>query len=335
MSVLFSRPLTVPTAAPSPEGFALYGTEGKLSHSFGRALPRRISDYVLRSHMALGLLRRRRGYDAIITGRYGEFFAALQGVLPLARKPHLLLDVEWPHRQGKPWRRWLSQRLHRAIARGAWKIQVFCEAEADNYAAHFGIDRNKFVWVPYCTDVTARDYPVAEEDYVFTGGWHHRDHATLLKAAGTLPMRFRVAAPLSRLSPRPLPENVECLNVVGRHDFWSSLARARLVVLSLEPGLMRYPGVITYVTALRLGKCVIVNDPHGAKSYIVNGRTGVLVAPQDPQALADAIRDLWAQDRRRSRLSLAARAHAAQNFSLARYWLDLEELTAPLAKCAG
>jgi glycosyltransferase involved in cell wall biosynthesis len=326
MRVLFSQPLTLGRDYRSPPHYRCVGDERRLSYEFGQRYPRLFSDYVLRSHLALALARQRSHYDAIITGRYGEFFAALQGLSPAPRKPHLLLDVEWPQRHTRTWRRWWSGCLHRLIARGSWRIQVFCEAEADNYAAHYGIARDKFVWLPYCTEVDDSAYPIAEDDYVFTGGWQQRDHATFLQAVSELQVPVKLAAPRSRLASTSLPANVECLDVLSRPAFLTAMARARLVVLSLEAGLMRYPGVITYVTALRMGKCVIVNDPYGARSYITHGETGWLVRESDPQALATAIGALWDNSRRRSELATNARDHAARHFTLACYAARVDAL---------
>lgn len=317
MKVLLSRPLTLRNDCTFPANYRVLGDERRLSYDYGQKYPRLISDYVLRSRLAVDLLSSRGAADAIVTGRYGEVFAAAQGLLPF-RKPHLLLDVEWPHRRRAGLRRWLSRLWHQGVARGAWKIQVFCEAEADNYAAHYGIDRDKFVWVPYCVDLPDAPEP-SEEDYVFTGGTQHRDYATLMEAVAGLEMPVRIAAPRESLEGLTLPPNVGCLGRVTPAKFLAEMARARLVVLSLESGLMRYPGVITYVTALRLGKCVIVNDPDGAKSYVVNGKTGVLIPAKNPPALAEAIQGLWADDARRRTLAERARSFAAEHFSLARY----------------
>jgi glycosyltransferase involved in cell wall biosynthesis len=331
MDVLFSQPLTLLTGRSLPEEFCLLGNERGLSASYGRRFPRRVSDYVLRSHLALRLLRRRGNYRAVVTGRYGEFFAALQGALPLGRTPHLLLDIEWPHRHSGFFRHHLGKLFHRCVARGAWKIQVFCEAEIDNYAAYYGIDRHKFVWIPYCTDVAAVPGGCAEDDYIFTGGWQHRDYRTLFAALEGLAMPVKIAAPAARID-APVPDNAHLLGTVSREAYLQALARARLVVLSLDNRVLRFPGVITYVLAMRLGKCVIVNDPRGACSYIDSGTTGVLVRNRDPAALRDALTSLWEDEPRRQWLGAQARAYAAQNLSTARYLADLRRLTAQMVE---
>jgi glycosyltransferase involved in cell wall biosynthesis len=325
MKVLVSRPLTLKKDCTFPGHYRVFADEQRLSHDYGLKYPRAVSEYVLRSRLAADLLGERGRVDAIVTGRYGEVFAALQGLLPLRRTPHLLLDVEWPHRRRPGLRKWLSGVWHRAVARGAWKIQVFCEVEADNYAAYYGIDRDRFIWLPYCVDPDT-NVAVVEEDFIFSGGTQHRDYATLFAAVDGMPMEVRIGAPRESVAGLKLPDNVTCLGRLPGPEFLTQMARARLVVLALEDGLLRYPGVITYVTALRLGKCVIVNDPHGARSYITNGETGVLVPSNDPQALAETIRTLWFDRDRRQAVASRAREHAARYFSLERYRSDVDAL---------
>jgi glycosyltransferase involved in cell wall biosynthesis len=327
MTVLFSQPLTVRPPFRLPASFCHWASEGKLSYLFGQRYPRAISEHLVRCHVAWSLLTRRKDHGGVITGRYGEWFAALQGLWPFGRKPHLLLDVEWPHRQTSAWRRWASSRFRRLLARGVSRIQVFCEIEAEHYADYFGIDRAKFVWIPYCLDLDA-DAPAATDgDYLFTGGLQQRDYATLHQAIRDLPVKVVVAAPPDRIDPRHVSANMELTGQVSRARFLERMAGARLVVLSLQDGLLRHPGVVTYVTALRLGKCIVVNDPDGAGSYIRHGETGWLVPPRDPAALGEAIRFLWDDQPRRQALAANASADSARRFGLDRYRADLERLT--------
>jgi glycosyltransferase involved in cell wall biosynthesis len=215
---------------------------------------------------------------------------------------------------------------HRLIARGTWKIQVFCESEASDYAGYYGIDRNKFVWIPYCTDVDESTYSVAEGDYVFTGGTQDRDYDTLFRAVKGLPLELHVAAREDRVNATQACENVRLLGRLAKDEFWSSLARAKVVVLSLDPDVMRRPGVITYVTAMCMGKCVVVNDPRGARSYIADGKTGLVVPARDPGALRTALVRVLEDSALRRRLATSAREFARQHFSAGRYIADLATL---------
>jgi glycosyltransferase involved in cell wall biosynthesis len=281
---------------------------------------------MIKAHLATAILRERKGTDAVVTGRYGELFAIFQALVPYGRKPHILMDIEWPNKHSGVPRRLLSTAVHRLIARGVYRMQVFCNGEGDNYSSYFGIDRDKFVWIPYCTDLDDRAFQVEENEYIFTGGLQHRDYETLFYAVRDLTVPIWVAAPKEKIDSRFVSENMRLLGVLSRHEFFSTMARSKLVVLSLEPGPMRFPGVITYVTAMRLGKCVIVNETTGTKDYIANGKTGIVVREKDPLALKNAITSLLADDDLRNEISRNAHIYAAEHFSIARYISDLNAL---------
>jgi glycosyltransferase involved in cell wall biosynthesis len=93
---------------------------------------------------------------------------------------------------------------------------------------------------------------------------------------------------------------------------WHLLQNATVVVipsrwdafprLAVEASLMQRP-----VVASRVG---------GLAEAVLNGETGLLVAPEDPQALADAVRTILRDRQCGSRLGRAARSHALNHFTM-------------------
>jgi glycosyltransferase involved in cell wall biosynthesis len=324
--ILFSHPVTLHFELPASEGSRCIGQEAVDVREFGLRFGPRLGELLLGIAYAWRILRSTRSNKILVTGRCGQMYAALRGLLPRRPKPHVLLGVEWLHRHRRWWRRLISVWDHRLIARGVWKIQVFCESEIADYANYYGIDRNKFVWIPYCSDVGDQDYLACERDYVFTGGTQDRDYDTLFRAIDGLPVQLRVAAREDRVSAEHIPSNVLLQGRLSKDDFWSTLAGAKVVVLSLDPEVMRRPGVITYVTAMRLGKCVIVNDPRGARSYIADGKTGSIVPARDPGALRSALSRVLEDSSLRKRLGANARDYATRHFGVDRYVNDLATL---------
>jgi len=71
-----------------------------------------------------------------------------------------------------------------------------------------------------------------------------------------------------------------------------------------------------YLEAMACGKAVIGTDAGGVPEIIQHGRTGYLVPPDDPQALAGALRELLQYPSWRDRMGAAARAHVLSTFSL-------------------
>lgn len=252
----------------------------------------------------------------VITGRYGEYFALFQGLVPFFRKDHLLLDIEWLGNDGQNrYLNHLKKIIKRFIARGAGRIGVFCEAEGRNYSAYYGIERSKFVWVPYCTDLETDDFDVREDDYIFTGGFEQRDWETFFHAVKDIPAEVRIAAPAGRMDRRFVSGNMTLLGVLSPRQYYEAMAKSKLVALSLEPDLRRCPGVTTYVSAMKLGKAVVVNETEGSGSYITGGKTGLVVRPRDPMAMRRAIETLLADDGLRRRIAHEARIYATEHFS--------------------
>lgn len=319
--ILFSKPTTLRSNIDLPDGFVLFAEEKRLAHILMKKffLSPSISEYLVRPYFALSIFRQRKNFDILVTGRYGEFFALLQGLFYKRRKPYLLLDVEWHYKHSNKIRRLISILVHKLIAAGAYKIQIFCEIEADNYSKHFGIDRSKFVWIPYCRDMDNLALEVKEGDYIFTGGAQQRDYETLYNAVKDIPIEILVAGPKEQIRKELISKNMKILGRVKADEYLDLIAKSKFVVLSLEPDIIRPPGVTTYVTAMRMGKCVIVNESKGTKSYIINNKTGIIVKEKDPNGLRDAIENILKNDDLRRSIGENAYTFAKENFSISKY----------------
>jgi glycosyltransferase involved in cell wall biosynthesis len=68
--------------------------------------------------------------------------------------------------------------------------------------------------------------------------------------------------------------------------------------------------------AMAAGLPVVASRVGGLPEQVVHGETGVLVAPGDPEDLAEALARLVADGELRRRLGAAGRARAEQSFDL-------------------
>ncbi|MEA2406364.1 MAG: hypothetical protein QOE69_483 [Thermoleophilaceae bacterium] len=75
---------------------------------------------------------------------------------------------------------------------------------------------------------------------------------------------------------------------------------------------------VTVLEAMAAGKPVVATSVGGTPELVVDGVTGVLVPPRDPEALAAALRELLADRARAGRLGAAGRARVAERFTLER-----------------
>ena len=94
-----------------------------------------------------------------------------------------------------------------------------------------------------------------------------------------------------------------------------------LVLPSLWEGMP-----IAVLEAMAMGVPVVATSVNGTPEAVSDGRTGLLVPPGDPPALADAIATIAADAEARERMGAAARDEAAERFGMARMLDDLEGL---------
>lgn len=84
------------------------------------------------------------------------------------------------------------------------------------------------------------------------------------------------------------------------------MARAFAVVVPLEPRKI-WVGQSVLVYAMTLGKPVIATRVNGTEDYIEHMKTGILVPPQDPRAIEEAVRLLLNDVTLRQQMGRAAR----------------------------
>jgi glycosyltransferase involved in cell wall biosynthesis len=75
---------------------------------------------------------------------------------------------------------------------------------------------------------------------------------------------------------------------------------------------------VALLEAMACGKACIATDIPGSRDLIVHGESGILVPPSNPQALAEAIRQLQADPELRARLGRNARQRVEGHFSIER-----------------
>ncbi len=110
---------------------------------------------------------------------------------------------------------------------------------------------------------------------------------------------------LARLA-EPIGQSIEFTGFVPRERLRSLYRDCDLVVV---PSVWQEPSGLVVLEAMASGKCLVATAVGGIPELVTDGRTGVLVAPADPAALARAITGLLADPERRAALGSAARDH--------------------------
>jgi glycosyltransferase involved in cell wall biosynthesis len=147
-----------------------------------------------------------------------------------------------------------------------------------------------------------------------------KDFSTLIGALGRLPQESFDGLIVGEGPERqPLEGEVSALGLANRvrfagerHDIPELLATADVFVLpSRSEGLP-----ISVLEAMAAGLPVVASRVGGVPELVVDGKTGLLVQPGDPEELAGALCRLAADRRLRHRLGARGRARAEQAFDL-------------------
>jgi glycosyltransferase involved in cell wall biosynthesis len=166
--------------------------------------------------------------------------------------------------------------------------------ELELFPRTWRVDPGHVVFTPYAHTVTDTELavPARTDAGVFVGGNSLRDYPTLIESVRELDVPVRILTTV--LGETELPAHVRVEPIRSHDDFVDGLRSAAVVVTPLQPGLQRAAGLDTYLSAMALGKLVIVSESPGVRDYVEHGRTGVVVPAGDPAPLRDAL--AWALD---------------------------------------
>lgn len=155
-----------------------------------------------------------------------------------------------------------------------------------------------------------------------------KDHATLIRAVHRLTtegldIRLELAGDGS--SRADLEALVRELDLSDRVAFLGMLGERELIqfLQRLDLDVHASLGEAMSTALLQAMSCrlpVVASDVPGIADLVGGSGVAVLVPPQDPNALADALASLWADPQRRERLAAAAREFVVSGYSLTSMW---------------
>jgi glycosyltransferase involved in cell wall biosynthesis len=231
--------------------------------------------------------RHRRAYDAVISWSpvLTLMYASLLKVTR-ARSPHVAIL----YAMSPPKKAILLKRVHGYIDR----IITWSSVQRDAAVQSLGVPASKIDLIPHFVDEQVWRPMAGPGDMICAVGLEMRDYPTLIEAMRGLDQRCHIATRRIRFrnTPSPsLPPNV----TVGWKSFVDLRAlyqRSRFVVIPLMP-TDTDSGVTAILEAMAMGKAVICSRVRGQVDVIEEGKTGMLVRPQDPSELREAIQYLW------------------------------------------
>lgn len=261
----------------------------------------------------------------------------------------------------EPLRPWKEEQLGRSYHLTTWVEKVALEA-ADRVVAVsqnsraeildlFNVDPERVkviyngidldVWNPSTSEATRKAFDVAEDYILFLGrtsrqkGMVHLieamkyvDPGIQLVCCTSAPDTPEVEAEIAeKVASEP---RVLWINTLLREEQYIELyTHARVFAC---PSVYEPFGIIN-LEAMACETPVVASAVGGIKEVVVPGTTGLLVPPQDPKALADAINQVLRDKKKAREMGLAGRKRVEEHFawsSIARKTLDMyEELVTP------
>lgn len=205
-----------------------------------------------------------------------------------------------------------ARRLKRAFIRtifrtGRFHATVNSRDQIPRYARHFGVDPDRFHLVhdSFDTRYSRSDFTPGDGS-VFSGGRAYRDWKSLAACATLLPqVRFVAVVPSEELRTGPLPANLEIHREIPEERFMELLAKSSLVCIPLAADCPA--GLIVMVHASLHHRPTVCTRTGPTLEFTDEGRTGILVPPSDPAALAREVSGLLSDPDRRRELSELAR----------------------------
>ena len=274
---------------------------------------------------------RLRGHEAVtaVTGAIQRRGAdALLCMDERTGVPAALTSLRTPVISGIGWleRPELLEPTHRRLTvtalRRAAAVYSQCEGMIPLLREHWGLDPQRVHHITLGIDPVF--FPLQPWDgrdpgqvtVTSVGDDRHRDHATLVGAvgrvrAGGIPAWLELATTL----PVELPPDEGVVHARRMNAAMRGLYRRSTVV---AVALHRAPtgaGLTVVLEAMASGRPIVATDNPGIDAYLDHGRTGLLVPPGDPQAMADAIASLLADPDRARTMGEAGRKDVESRFT--------------------
>lgn len=232
------------------------------------------------------------------------------------------------------WKQWLVSQAKRLLLRKV-NLHILFFNDFSGYDRCFGISAAKAKFVPFKVNsweiISLEDKANDDGEYVFCGGRSLRDLETYKRAMAQV--RFPglllyqqdpsfMAQHGTPVDLTGLPPNVrpECHD--GNNDTWIDyIRRAKIVVIPTFANSIYAPGLSLYLLAMGLRRCVIISE--GPQTRGLLSKEAIIVPPEEPTALAQAIRRAWEDDRLRYQIAAAGRKYAENCAGETRMLLDI------------
>lgn len=223
------------------------------------------------------------------------------------------------------------------------KLLLLCESprthycflsrdELDVFATESRVERHRVHFTRFCSQLPGdildelleiSAHAPNSEQPVFAGGNSLRDYGTLIEALKGTPFKAVIA---SSNTHKFDPDQIN-FKYLSHHNFFRAMAHSSVTVVPLIPTNKRSVGQQTYLNAMALGKLLVISDVSGVRDHLTPDEHALVVPPNDPKALREAIS--WAlnpvNQKRVEEIAAAGKRHT-ERMTFPYYCTDLRDL---------
>jgi glycosyltransferase involved in cell wall biosynthesis len=262
--------------------------------------------------------------------------SALGPLTPLAARAHrgpatILFNMGLCARLARSSRR--RERLLAAGIRDASAVVCFAESQRERLIAQTGCDPEHVHTLQLGVDerfLAADEPPPVDGPVLAVGRDLARDYATLGEAARGLDAEVVVVASEKNVRDIRFPSNVRVRLDISALELRELYRRARCVVLPTRSEAFEYgadcSGQNVLLDAMAMSRPVIASERSTLDGYVEDGETAVLVAPEDPAALTEAIGEVLAAPEAAEQMGARARRQVETRFTTRRFAARLARL---------
>ncbi|OGR15813.1 MAG: hypothetical protein A2X81_08230 [Desulfobacterales bacterium GWB2_56_26] len=246
-----------------------------------------------------------RKYDVVITAdiKTAQIFGLTRTLLRWKKPRHIILELMLDEFSDRIiWK--IKRCVQRLCFASAEVVFVSARTEIKTYAERLGLPKECIRFLPFHTNVI-QPRMTEGAGYILSAGRTGRDYATLAAAVEGLKVKVVVVSDRHLVEGIQFPPNVEVHIDIPYRKYLDLLHGCSMVVVPLKR-LVKSTGQVVFLEAMALGKPVVATATIGTEDYLEHGVTGILVPPEDSEALRQAVSDFIARPESYAPLALRA-----------------------------
>ncbi len=234
-------------------------------------------------------------------------------------------------------KRHAQNRFHLFLLKTFWRsyAHIIClsQEQLEDFVK-IGVPRSHLSFIPFGVDgnfFQLQNSPEEKDIILSIGRDAGRDYVTLFKAAEETPFPWTVVASKKNISPdSSIPQNISVFYDKSILEIRDLFKQARvLVVVSKDSDVLEgsdCSGQTVILEGMVAGLPVIATRRSWIKDYFIPDKDILLVEPNDPKNLAEAIKKLWNNDEKRKQIAISGHEKVIANYTTKIFAKNLEAL---------